>query len=448
MAHTIKLKFGSPSSYSYIDLTDSSHGNIDYYPRTASADADDITESGAFRVAGSSVADLIAKINEIESVFYKARVYDLDQNHTFRAFLTMQPDGVAETWESQIYDGRLELTDNVFGSDWANRHTDVVLIWRRAPYWERYVQIPISNSNGSGNSTVVYNFGDAWGTAPSKQENWINIAADVVGGDLPAPTAIVYKFNYFDTPFQQVIVNNNASIVTSGRDIVEGEMSLSTIVTSSGRSHGEYGNYDVPSNDPNGIEVATNVYLPIRNGGWLRYLLSASSNNAVRAKPFIRIGDVTYYGLTSVLHGPETDFVLYDLGLLHLPDGDSTNYSTLTGDIDALVVGVNLFALSTGYTVGVDYFQYLPSDYYASGYLYATGTDVAMMDTRNHKLIANTGSGAYHAVDSIGTMYGGIYLEPNKVQRLTFKFTDENSKDLKIYHTTIEVYAWLRKRTL
>lgn len=447
MAHVIKLKYGSSTSWSYIDLTDSSHGNIDYYPRTANAGADDITESGAFRVAGSSVADLISKINEIESAFYKARAYDLDNSSAFRVFLTMQPDGVAETWESQIYEGRLELTDNVFGSDWANRHTDVVLIWRRAPYWERYVQIPISNSNGSGNSTKIYNFGDREGTAPAKQENWVDIAAGVVGGDLPAPTAIVFK-NLSDPPFQKLIVNNNVSLITSWNNIIEGEGGLN-VIPSSARSYGAYGSYTVPDYDPNGIEIWRNVNLPISGGGWLRFLLSAASTNAIRARPFVRIGGVTYYGLISVLSGPSTSFMLYDLGLLRLPDGDLTNYFPPTGDPPALIIiGVTLFAPSLGFTVSADYFQYLPTDYYASGQLYAAGTNVVMMDTRNNRLIANTIFAADNEVNSIGTMYGSVYLEPNKTQRLTFKFTDADGEDLKVFDATIEVYAWLRKRTL
>jgi hypothetical protein len=69
MAHTIRLKYGPPSGWSYLYLTDADHGNVDYYPRTAGQDDEEITESGRWRVAGSSASDLITHIRAIEQLF-------------------------------------------------------------------------------------------------------------------------------------------------------------------------------------------------------------------------------------------------------------------------------------------------------------------------------------------------------------------------------------------
>jgi hypothetical protein len=450
MAHVIKLKYGSPASWAYIDLTDVNHGNVDYIPGTPGEGAEEITESGVWRIAGSSVADLLAKIAEIEQAFYKAGQYSLDEIGAYQVRITIQPDGVAETWESQVFEGRLELSGNIMGVGWANRVAEVVLIWRRAGWWERYANLALTNSNGTsspGTGLRVYNSGDSSGTAPTKRENWGYVTLTADQGDLPA--AAVIKISALPSMDRYDVFSNSRSRPTDG-NIFEGETGLGDTIDAA-RSAGKYHNYLTPVGGSAGIDVigselGTGMHNLV-DGAWIRVILSAKFAGTVYARPYIAIGSARYYGPKSALVGNAADFYLYDLGMIHIPAIDANGYAAEFADgFTTFYFSINLIA-ATAITVAVDYFEYIPMDSYAKGAMDIPTGGLVVIDSRSGSVLGNQGYGINHSLSSAGTLYGGLWLEPNATTKLTFKMT-ELGLDHMDHYAAIEVDAWLRKRTI
>jgi hypothetical protein len=132
----------------------------------------------------------------------------------------------------------------------------------------------------------------------------------------------------------------------------------------------------------------------------------------------------------------------YDLNLQRIPFG---TFQLFTTGYYAVEVGVNLIAATT-VDVSVDYFYSLPIDSYAKGIMDIDDSNVVVMDTRNSVMVGDDGPHA-NKIGALGTLYGGVWLEPNMAQRLTFKLT-EGGVDVMANAALISVYAWLRKRTL
>jgi hypothetical protein len=452
MAHIIKLKYGSPSAWSYINLTDAYHGNVDYFPGTPAQGAEDISESGRWRIKGTGVhpvTDMQARIAEIERVFYMAGDYDADHVGDYRAWVTVQLDGTSEVWESEIFEGRVELTGNVLGVDWANRETDVVIVWRRAAWWEKLTRVPCSNSNGTGavsDLAKVYNGGDSSGSAPTKRENWVDVAAADVAGDLAAPTVIYVKHLSPPGPtIDNLMAFANAKAYVAGTFLAEGETGTGDTVDAA-RSGGKYKDYVTPVGGTTGVYFVrpASDLDTVRRGAWLRFVLSAKFTGTVYATPYFTAGMQRYFGPKSVIVGTGTDFFLYDLGMVHFIDFSPN----LDADIPlgVISVGVNFIAASA-ITVSVDYLTYTPVDSYLRGTLnYRVDTET-ILDSRYGQIAGSTSVIGSSSPNSYGTLYGGISLLPGMAQRIFFKETLAG-KDLLSTGFSIEIYAYLRKRTL
>ena len=191
MAITFKLKYGDPSSWSYIDLTDSDHGMVAYTPQAPEEGAADQVESGTWRVHGSSLANLITAVEAIENLFRRAAEYDAEQVGSNQVFVTATYDGGSTYWDSQIFEGSVQLPATIFKADWANFEAEVVITWRRAPWWEWSTSAFMINSNGNSDVLNIYNCNDGSGASPNKKENFANISSGYFpAGDLPAPARI------------------------------------------------------------------------------------------------------------------------------------------------------------------------------------------------------------------------------------------------------------------
>jgi hypothetical protein len=441
MAHVLKLKYGSPASWSYIDLTDSDHGIVNYVPGTPADGAETITESGRFRVSGSVYAYFIARIQAIQRVFYQALAYSQDEIGAYQVWLTITPAGAGDVWESQIFEGRLELTEQILGVDWANYATEVVLIWTRAGWWEQYADIPITNNNSSGDplSTTIYNSGDGSGAAPTKRENWVTIEPAYIRGDLPAAATVEFTKTNAVTQFE---VFHNARTMWSSSFLVEGETGTGDTVDAN-RSGGKYHIYTTPVGGTTGIDVqgAPADLKNITDGAWLRFSLSAYFSGTVSARPYISIGGKKYYGSKSVLTGAAV-FRVYDLGMVRMPQG---TFDAFTSGYYAVYVGINFIAASA-VDVLVDYFYSQPIDSYAKGIMDIATSGQVTLDTRSGTMVGDDGTHA-DKIGAFGTLYGGIWLEPNVYQRLMFKMT-EGGVDVMANSAVVNVYARMRKRTL
>lgn len=463
MAHVIKLKYGSPASWAYVDLTDINHGIVDYVPTPGSEGVDDLVESGVFRVVGSSVADLESKIRAIETIFHQAAAYEASPVGAYQVRLTVQLSGSAETWESPIYEGRLMLPNQMLGPTWANREGEVTLTWRRAAWFERYVSVPVTNPNGAAQTDglVVYACNDGE-TADTIYERWnyADIAAGAVPGDMPAPAVIALVG--MDAPdyagLTDVYVGGNAKTAPATLVYqIEGETGTGDTVDAD-RSAGKFHRYALSAGTLTPIEYDASTALgAVLTGAWLRVILSANFDGVVKVRPYISINTIKYYGpATTNIIGTGDSFELYDLGLLQLPmigiydDAVLSGYRTTEFKIGFTAIN------AAGLNFDLDYMQFSPVDTALHGVfenaIANTGADKQILiDCHDGNIRFLVKSGASWYMGAAGVLYGGIYLEPGIAQRLVFNWMCSVATyptDLVSSGADVVVHCWARRRTM
>ena len=233
MAHTVTITHGSTT----ITLT-----LVDNTPSSAPADQETVTERWEVFVEGATLDLLLDAIHDINQAFELARQQKKD-SHLDRVYLNFLPKDLADSQRSQIVDGRIEYYDETLKWGWANKGFDVRLVITRKNYWEGdLTEIPLTNSNGtSGPSGLhVFNCNDGSGVSPSVLDNYADIDADDLEGDLPAPIKFVMTT---DDDLEDIILCLIRSGTPSGlQHMAEGEddtsVSSGVDATCSG---GEYG---------------------------------------------------------------------------------------------------------------------------------------------------------------------------------------------------------------
>jgi hypothetical protein len=154
---------------------------------TPKAPADD---SG--RMADSFTAYITqATINSLQRALDRARAWD--SNRTGDAvYINFQPGSTGTTWRSRVYDGRISLTKNALGSDWANAQFETIVAVERDPFWEG-AETTLAATNTSGTSTAGLTVINSEDEAVTGNDFYATIAENAVSGDLPTPAMIYYK---------------------------------------------------------------------------------------------------------------------------------------------------------------------------------------------------------------------------------------------------------------
>ena len=449
MAHVYKIKYGHPAAgWSYIDLTDYYHGIVDYVPGTPVEGADDITESGVFRIANISISSMISAIEAIEDVFHQAKEYDDDPIGVFEVWLTLQVSGGdGSTWESQIFEGRVELPADTLGANWSNNFVEATIIWRRTAWWRCSYAIYTTNANqtiANVNAPHVFNNNDQVGANPNIHTNSMDIAVPLMGGDMRAPA--MFRFNFTGgSAIDKVLILHNAKANPGNFPATfayhfEGETGSGD--TGDGtRSNSLYHTYVIPAGTSgSNIQWSTN---PAAYGFWIRCLISAKFSGTVKVRPYLLINGVFYYGPTSIVSSGGSAFELSDLGMLKCPsiDPDMGGYNLF----NSISYGINVVC-AAGINFSLDYVEFPPVDSFA-----AITLDSGLNSGEYLYVNSLTGQafGMYSngLIKTMATMVGGIYLEPNMTQRLYFKFSSAKVDDLAIecYPT---ITCWQMRKTL
>jgi len=155
-----------------------------------------------------------------------------------RVYVQAQLDSDTGVWRSELLNGRMELQEDALAV-WANKLARGTLYLERVPYWEGpETGIPLANGNGtwdgsSATGLAVYNCNDASGTAPNKRNNYVQIAANAVGGNLPAPVQLELTNNTGSsvTYYEIFCANNAFSAPSSFGHVLQAE---SAVVSGSG----------------------------------------------------------------------------------------------------------------------------------------------------------------------------------------------------------------------
>jgi len=117
---------------------------------------------------------------------------------------------------SEILDGVLD-TETEYFDRVARNHVPARIWVKRKNYWEGgEVQIPLTNENGTDNTTglTVYNTNDGTGTAPSKRVNYVGIDGDDVDGSIPTQPRIEIQSTYADSRLYDIWVGRSLDDTT------------------------------------------------------------------------------------------------------------------------------------------------------------------------------------------------------------------------------------------
>ncbi len=398
---------------------------------------ENVTETIEILFDNSSKTALQAQVNGINRLFTDAKQRQWTRAGS-RVYLQLQVDGEASAYRSEIYTGRLELDQDAL-RHYANIKVLASITVERAYFWEGpEVELSISTSalgQATGGRTIYNNDGNAG------QDNWVEIAATQVGGDLPTPAKVTLTNNTgSNIGYWHFHIGTNAySDPANFTHFYEGESAAS-------------GGSTVSSGSSSGGNVRRVTFTGTTSMQWA---ISGSQLQKSKGRYFrvlVRFSDVTgsgyitpqirdANGLTVLYSGDEvlvnSDIAIADLGAVPLPPSTA----------NASWAGMRLyFAMrsSASCTFDIDFVQLTPTDSYAA--ITQLGDTVDNGDVITFDGI----DGSMHAdgVPIYTSTASTIWLYPNKLQRLIF-LHDETSGTPTVANTfSVRVYARARRLTI
>ena len=344
-------------------------------------------------------------------------------------------------WRSEVYNGRVVWSDEpglrrltTGGSTPIT--AAAALILERAP-WEEGPETELAISS-SANPTPTTG-GVATVNDPAVG-NWIQIAAEQVGGALPAPLRV--RFTNTDSAARAygnfyVGVNAGGGVWSQ---VLQGESAISggTVVNSANFSGGQYLSVTLTAGSTSVVQWRVPTTMLAARGRFFRLLAHISLiSGALSVTPVVR----EYYGLIELWRGQETVlnpmFALHDLGAIPLPP--------LADAADAARVVVELrLRASTAGTAIIDYIALLGADAFRRVRMAGMNTlpnDYIEIDEIESRYTQVESVGRHPLLAPLGT---ALMVWPNMINRIHFLF-DTATGSAPIGHT-VRVRCWYRPR--
>jgi len=388
-----------------------------YFPGTPQrtlGELQPVTETAEVNLSGTAAA-IRASVNAVELLILAA-VQRQATGAGSRVYAMYKPvDGDATTWRSEITDGRVIWSTNPglrrLGD--SNPFVQVAVIWARVPYWEgAEVELPLS-ANGQAAATggrTIYN--------DPANGNWVQVAADQVTGNLPAPIILqMTNTSGSSRNFRRVMVSANAySDPANLVHYLQGEARLSGGTVTA----------DATCSGGNRLAFTTDISTPTT----FQWTLPQADMQRTRGRRFRILARIDYAGALYVQpqvrnsagvilwEGDELAFDSIggeswrDFGVLPLPPGSSETAAA------AMRLGLSLRGGGLG---SLDVLQLSSLDSYRHWELPPTGLAIANNAAIVHDGIAGA---AYSLASSVRTplptAFGGpILLQPAMLQRLS-----------------------------
>lgn len=190
-------------------------GELDFAP---------VTEPIEVAFVGASTGAIQAAINGVERLLLAAE-RRARTGVGARVFLQYQPIGDGTLWRSEVYGGGVGLAESAM-TTFGSLITRARLTVTRASWWEgSRTQIPLTNGNGSNNTSglTIYNHDDG----DAGHDNYLEISAGSVAGVVPSPVELQLTNNNGATVAINAFYLANNIFDTSFSHIVEGEAQAS-----------------------------------------------------------------------------------------------------------------------------------------------------------------------------------------------------------------------------
>ncbi len=413
-----------------------------YAMATPTTDEQSVTETIKLSIVGSTPTVMQANIATLERLLQQARQR---RNATIGpcVYLQFQLITDASAWRSRILDARLEVSETSIAV-WANAVCECSLYIERVPYWEgALTQLPLTNVNGSANTSglQIFNSNDGVGTIPNKRCNYVEISSSDVTGSLPAPvkleltntvgsavgyTDIFAATNVFSDPANFTHILEAESVVVSG--------SLSSADTAQ-YSGGYY--VENSGSAPFLIHTGLTAALLAMAAGQDFHILQRTVNlPAGYVKPAI----YDAAGQVAIRSGDEVPLTvtpsnLNDLGVLGLPPG---GYSAAYGALRMVLA----WRVATSTIVQSDYWALFPVTGFRKLQVVA--------DVANNATVVDdaTEDRAYVRASSLELPYvirkaSPVMVWPNRLQRVYLLWSDDSINTIT---QTMTVKAYYRPR--
>jgi hypothetical protein len=410
------------------------------------------TSELAYVVLRGTLSAKIANINLLNGFFLKAR--ERQEKQFLSAVYVERDIGDGVWWRSELIDGLVMLSSD--GLDAIGRSPEISVSFTRKNYWEgAEAQIPLSNGNGTDNITglPVFNCNDGSGTAPAKNNNYVQIAADIIGGDLFAPIRLemVNALNSASRLYSVWIAHNSEADPANFQNVIEGESVAAggSDVIGSGYSGGKY--RTISWTGDNQVLIARwtldTAYLNRSASNWFKVLSAFAAGPSSNTRLQLKIRWPASAYLTEIGSSQEVALdttKLQDIGTLQLPPW-------LAGAGDQTDIALCLYARRIGGgTVNIDYLHISPLDSYRilKPQGYGAAYTVRIVDDGINELLYTDGwtpagkTGHYVGIGS------PLLLKPNKLQRIYF-LQNGDTGDISITRTlTIKAFYRPRRATL
>lgn len=358
-----------------------------------------------------------------------------------RVFRYYAPLDTDTAWRSEIYDGRVVWSDEpALRRLTTGGSTPITaaaaLILERAPFEEG----PETELAISSNANPTPTTGGVAVVNDPASGNWIQIAADQVGGALPAPLRV--RFTNTDSvarAYSNFYVGVNAGGGVWAQAL-QGESALSggTVVNNASYSGGQYLSVPLTVGMTSVVQWRVPAAMLAGGGRFFRLLANISLfPDTLTITPVVR----EYYGLVELWRGQETALrgasVLHDLGAVPMPPLANAT------DAARVVVEFRMRASATG-TAIIDYVALLGADAFRRVRMVGMNTlpnDYIEIDEIESRYTQVEAVGRHPLLAPLGT---ALMAWPNTINRIHFIF-DTSSGNAPIGHTA-SVRCWHRPR--
>jgi hypothetical protein len=242
MTHILRVTDGTTT----ISISDVSTGDVywsEYTPQVSADHNAPLREKVSIRLI-NTISTARDNVNSLNRLFAQAQAYQ-DSRTGPRVYVEFDPGNTGSVYRSQLYSGAVKPVTETLKTDWRVVKVGYELEWERQPFWEGpLTQVPLTNSGGTANTSglTVTNVNDSTG------ENWVDVAAEYVLGDLPSPIKVqMVNATNADATDEIYFWHNVYSYPTSFPHIVEAESSVGGSVTPSGTTTCSGGTFAVIS---------------------------------------------------------------------------------------------------------------------------------------------------------------------------------------------------------
>lgn len=417
-----------------------------YFPLAPNPEAPDepIVEPVELKLSGT-VAAIRSTLRAINLLLLGA-LERSEQEVGPRVFIWYSPVDTDNIWRSELQRGVVDWSDDKKLRNLADSAAATVVVtlnWVRQPFWEdQLTQATLTNGNGSNNTSGLTIRLHDDGTAG--HDNYVEIDAAEVGGDLLAPVEIRLKNTVGSGANYRNFYLANNWFGTTMPHMLEGESrdaGFGTIQSSALASNGQYvalsvtGTLEVPWSIPTAVLQKT-------QGRYLRVLakfffFDGSANVFVRAKIKDPANTVTLAEAEEEVKLTPNAGYIQNLGVLPFPPGGFN----LASAIHKLVLAIRTETLQT---VSVDFMQLTPTfppgcyrEIRQLGNQLLNNEELVDDGIENNSYITNGGN---HFL--LAPKTGPLMLWPNRTQRI---YVLADGTDVTLDHT-LQVKVFFRAR--